>query len=86
MTGANAHDVIPLLPLVEAVPSVRGKRGKPRHRPDSLQADRGYDSEPHRKVLRSKRIKPIIAKRSTEHGNGLGSTQWIVEHSFRLLQ
>jgi len=92
LTGANAHDVTQLLPLVEAVPSVRGKRGRPRHRPDSLQADRGYDSEPHRKILRSKHIKPVIPKRNTEHGSGLGTTRWVVErtlawlHQFRRLR
>lgn len=33
----------PALPLVHAVPAVRGKRGRPRRRPDVLYADRGYD-------------------------------------------
>ena len=46
LTGANRHDVTQLLPLVEAIPPVRGKRGRPRRRPDQVQGNRAYDSEP----------------------------------------
>ena len=92
MTGANAHDVTQLIPLVKAISPVRGKRGRPRHRPDRLQADRGYDSEPHRKILRSMGIEPVIARRNTDNGSGLGTTRWVVErtlawlHQFRRLR
>jgi hypothetical protein len=61
-----------LLPLVEAIPAVRGKRGRPRKRPRRVQGDRAYDSEPHRQVLRKQGIEPVLAKRNTEHGSGLG--------------
>jgi transposase len=92
VTGANAHDVTQLIPLVKAISPVRGKRGRPRHRPDRLQADRGYDSEPHRKILRSMGIEPVIARRNTDNGSGLGTTRWVVErtlawlHQFRRLR
>jgi hypothetical protein len=33
LTGANIHDVTQLLPLVEAIPPIRGKRGRPRSKP-----------------------------------------------------
>ena len=61
LTGANRHDVTQLMALVEAIPSVRGKRGRPRRRPDQVLGDRGYDSEPHRKQLRSVRIKALTS-------------------------
>jgi hypothetical protein len=48
LSGANAHDITELIPLVDAVPPVGGKVGHPKSKPDSVQADRGYDSEPHR--------------------------------------
>jgi transposase len=48
LTEANRHDVTQLLPLLDKVPRVRGKRGAPRCRPDHVQGDRAYDSEPHR--------------------------------------
>lgn len=52
LTGANRHDMTQILPLVEAIPSVKGKRGRPRKRPHIVQGDRGYDSEPARRVLK----------------------------------
>ena len=92
LTGANRHDVTQLLPLIEAIPPVRGKRGRPRRRPDQVQGDRGYDSEPHRQTLRALGVIPVIAKRFTEHGSGLGVHRWVVErtlawlHQFRRLR
>lgn len=81
LTGGNVNDVTQLMPLVEAIPPVRGKRGRPRRRPDSLYADRAYDSERHRKELRTKGIEPQIAQRGTEHGSGLGTVRWVVERT-----
>lgn len=54
LTGANRHDVTQLLPLIESVPPIAGRPGRPRRRPDELYADRGYDSEPHRRELKKK--------------------------------
>lgn len=92
LTAANRNDVTQLLPLVAAIPPVRGKRGRPRRRPDQVQGDRGYASEPHRKVLRSLGIEPVLAQRRTPHGSGLGVHRWVVErtlawlHQFRRLR
>ena len=92
LTGANAHDVTALLPLVEAIPAVKGKPGRPRRRPARVQGDRAYDSEPHREELRKRGIEPVLAKRNTEHGSGLGVYRWVVErtiswlHQFRRLR
>jgi transposase len=92
LTGANAHDVTQLLPLVDAIPAVRGRRGRPRHRPDCVQGDRGYDSEPHRESLRARGTEPVLAKRGMPHGSGLGVYRWVVErtlswlHQFRRLR
>ncbi len=92
LTGANTHDVTQLKPLVEAIPPVRGKPGRPRQRPEIVQGDRGYDSEPHRAWLRQLGIEPLLAKRNTPHGSGLGVYRWVVErtlawfHQFRRLR
>jgi transposase len=72
VTGAHRHDVTQRLPLLEAIPPVRGKRGRPRRRPRRIQGDRGYDSEPHRQELRALGITPVLATRGTGHGSGLG--------------
>ena len=85
LTEANRHDVTQLLPLVEAIPSIRGKVGHPRRRPDRVQGDRAYDSAPHRDALRRLGIIPILAHRRTAHGSGLGVFRWVVERTFAWL-
>jgi transposase len=79
LTGANTHDVTQLKPLVRKVPPVRGKPGRPRQRPDCVQGDRAYDSEPDREWLREQGIQPLLARRGTPHGSGLGVYRWVVE-------
>jgi len=85
ITGANRHDSTQLRTLVQSVPAVRGKRGRPRRRPKALLADRAYDAEPHRRWLRAKHIRPRIARRRTPHGSGLGKQRWVVERSIAWL-
>lgn len=85
VTAANRHDGTQLLPLVDAVPPVRGKPGRPRRRPQSLYADRAYDSDPHRAELRGRHIKPRIARRRCEHGSGLGIIRYVAEQTQALL-
>ena len=45
LTGANRNDSQQALALVDAIPSLQGERGRPRHRPDCVLGDRGYDAE-----------------------------------------
>jgi transposase len=68
-----------LLPLVEGVPPIRGKRGRPLKKPRSVQADRAYDSRTHRLALEQRGIRHQIARRRTAHGSNLGKTRWVVE-------
>jgi len=92
LTAANVNDVTQLKLLVESIPPVPGRRGRPRRRPKQVQGDRGYDSQPLRRWLRRLGIKPLLAKRGTEHGSGLGKHRWVVErtlswlHQFRRLR
>lgn len=58
--GSERHDVNELLPLVDNIPPVRGKRGYPRSRPDAVQADTTDDSESNRSELRKRGITPLI--------------------------
>jgi transposase len=85
LTGGNRNDVTQLMPLIQAVPAVRGRRGRPRRRPDALYADRGYDHDKYRKQVRDVGITPLIARRGEEHGSGLGVYRWVVEQTFALL-
>lgn len=85
LTGGNRNDVTQLLPLLDAVPAVRGLVGRPRRRPEQLSADRGYDHDKYRRLLRERGIKPEIARRESGHGSGLGRARWVVERTFAWL-
>jgi transposase len=85
LTGGNRNDVTQLVPLIQAIPPVRGRRGHPRRRPDTVFADRAYDHDKYRKQVRAVGITPVIARRGTGHGSGLGKYRWVVEQTFALL-
>ena len=85
LTGAHRHDVTQLLPLMDALPRVAGNPGAPLHTPQCVLADRAYDSEPHRRELRERSMVPIIARRNTTRGSGLGIFRYVVEQSLALL-
>jgi transposase len=76
---------------VDAVPPVAGLVGRPRRRPARVLGDRAYDHDTYRRQLRQRGITPVIARRQTEHGSGLGRWRWVVErtlawlHGFRRL-
>jgi transposase len=79
--GANTSDQKEILPIITEFPKVKGKPGRPKEHPDEAYADRGYDSETTRLLLRWLGIEPKIAKRRTEHGSGLGTVRWVVERT-----
>lgn len=85
VTGGNRHDVTQLLPLIDAIPPVRGRRGRPRKRPDTLYADRAYDYDKYRKLVRSKGIRPQFPRRGSDHRSGLGVYRWVAEQTIALL-
>ncbi|MBZ6230280.1 IS5 family transposase [Streptomyces olivaceus] len=82
LTGGNRNDVTQLISLLQAVPSVRGKRGRPRRRPDVVLGDRGYDHDKYRRLVWDLGVKPLIARRGMEHGSGLGTQRRVVERAF----
>ena len=83
--GANDSDHRQILPVILEFPKVGGKPGRPKELPDEVYADRGYDSEPLRGLLRWLGIEPHIAKRRTPHGSGLGKIRWVVERTISWL-
>jgi len=80
-SGANTSDQKEILPIITEFPKVKGKQGRPKELPDEAYADRGYDSEATRLLLRWLGIEPKIAKRRAEHGSGLGTVRWVVERT-----
>jgi transposase len=85
LTAANRHDVTQLLPLVEAIPPLRGVPGAPLRKPGAVMGDRAYDSDPHRMRLSCRAIASQIARRNTPHGSGLGVFRWFVEQALALM-
>ena len=92
ITGSNVPDVKELLHVVDAIPPVQGRVGRPRQRPATMYADRAYDSVEYRYEMRARSIRPLFARRNTAHGSGLGIFRYVVErtvswlHSFRKLR
>jgi len=74
-----------MLPLVDAIPPVRGRRGRPRRRPRKLYGDRAYQSREGRRELRRRGIQVKIAWPKSAHGSGLGTKRWVVERTIARL-
>jgi len=82
LSGANVPDGQKLLAVVDAIPFVRGKRGRPRHRPQKVHADKAYDDKKLRRGLRKRGIEPRIARRGIESAEKLGRFRWVAERTF----
>jgi transposase len=85
LTGGNRNDITQMIPLVDAIPAVRGRRGRPRRRPARLYGDRAYHSHEGRRELRRRNIQPRIPRPKTPHGSGLGRGRWVVERTISWL-
>jgi transposase len=85
LTAANRHDSTQLMPLLDGVLPITGRCGRPLVKPQRVQADRAYDCERYRCILRQRRICPQIGRQRTGHGSHLGMTRWVVERTFAWL-
>ena len=70
---------------MDAIPPVRGKRGRPRRRPRRLLGDGAYHSRRHRRELRARRISAAFSRPKQPHGSGLGKQRWVVERTIAWL-
>ncbi|MFJ7085970.1 IS5 family transposase [Streptomyces griseus] len=84
-TAANVNDVTQTLALVDGIPPVAGRPGRPRRRPKALLGDKGYDSNPDRDELRRRRILPVISRKGSPNIKGIGKLRYVVEQTFALL-
>ncbi len=86
LSPANRHDSRMLAPtLLDAVPPVRGRRGRPRRRPGILHADKAYDHRRCRRECRARGIAPRIARRGIDSSERLGRHRWKVERTLAWL-
>jgi transposase len=81
VTSANTHDITEMAPRFDKIPEVAGKVGHPKKKPDALQGDLAYDSEPHRQGLKPIGIEPILPEKGIDDQSGLGETRWPVERT-----
>ena len=82
LSGANVPDGKKMLATIDAIPFVRGKRGRPRHRPEKVHADKAYDDKKLRSGLHGRGIMARIARRGIESGERLGRFRWVAERTF----
>ena len=81
ITPANVHDIKMLETMVDAIPPLKGSRGRPRKRPDKLHADKAYASRAVRKALCKRKIKVRIARKGIDTSQKLGRHRWVVERT-----
>ncbi|MFJ8158909.1 IS5 family transposase [Streptomyces sp. NPDC094468] len=81
-TAANVNDVTPTLALVDGIPPVARRPGRPRGRPDSQLGDKDYHSNPHRRESRKRPILPVISRKGAPNIKGLGKLRYVVEQTF----
>ena len=70
---------------LDAVPPLKGKRGRPRRRPDKLHADKAYDNRRCRTGRRQRHIASRIARRGIDSSERLGRHRWVVERTIAWL-
>jgi transposase len=71
--------------MVDAIPSIRQKKGRARRRPGKIHADKGYDAAWTRQALRRRNITPRIARKNVESSERLGKYRWVVERTLAWL-
>ena len=71
--------------MLEAVPPLQGRRGRPRRRPAKLYGDKAYDHRFCRHACRRRGILPRIARRGVDSSERLGRDRWVVERTIAWL-
>lgn len=84
-TAANVNETRMLETVLDSIPPVRGKPGRPRKRPEKLHADKGYRSRRNQQILRKRGVKSRIARPKIESSERLGRHRWVVERTFAWL-
>lgn len=80
---ANHRDDRYAMPLLFAMPSIPGRKGRPRKKPIALQGDAGYGSKALRSLVRLFGVHSMLAPLggTNKHSSGLGKTRYPVERT-----
>lgn len=84
ITGANVHDSVPAMKLLDAIPPCAGSQGRPAFRPEIFQGDHAYGTPGNFEGCAERGIEALmqrLGKRPTEHGSGLGVFRYVVERT-----
>jgi transposase len=75
------YDSGPFEGLLDAVPPIPGKAGRPHRRPDKLHADKADDRRRCRLACLQRGIKHRIARRRIEGSQRPGKHRWVIERT-----
>jgi len=81
---ANEPDGKRALELLDKIPAVEGRRGRPRRKPKIFQGDAAYGSAAMIRQVSRRGIQPALApygRTKRSHGSGLGATRYVVERT-----
>ncbi|WP_165396485.1 transposase [Streptomyces sp. F001] len=84
-TAASVNDITQSLDLVDGIPPVAGRPGRPWRRPECLLGDKAYDSKAVLGELRRRCIQAVISRKGAPSIRGLGKLRYVVEQTFTLL-
>jgi len=79
VSAASVHDSMVFEELIDAVEPIKRPGGRPRKRPEKLHADKAYDDNKCKEVLRKRGIKSRIARKGIDSSEKLGRHRWVVE-------
>lgn len=82
LTPASRNEITVFERLLDAIPPVRGKVGRPRRRPTKLHADKAYNFRQARRALAARGIQARIARRGVHSSARLGRHRRVVERTF----
>ena len=71
--------------MLDTMPAVAGRRGRPRRRPEKLHADKAYDHKSVRAAVRRRGITVRIARKAVESSHRLGQHRWVIERTMSWL-
>ncbi len=86
VSGANRPDGKYLIPLIDAIPKIRGKVGAPLFRPEEAVADKACTWNSNVVLLSVRGIQAWLPERGTDDDRHPGIFRWVVERSIAWLR
>lgn len=81
---ANQPDGKRAVALLDKLPAVVGRRGRPRRKPKVFQGDAAYGTEANIREVVKRGIRALLSpygNSKRQHGSGLGKTRYVIERT-----